>query len=161
MADISFSILGLDAVIAKFAVVTDDIKRKGGRFALRKAANIVAEKAKAGALALDDRATGQSIASNIAVRWSGKRFKATGDLMFRVGVLGGARLASQEGPEAGTPTPHWRLLEFGTSKMPAKPFMRTALSESIGELTDEFVTQYGKALDRAIKRAAKGSARRV
>lgn len=158
MADIEFSILGLDAVIAKFASVTDDIKRKGGRFALRKAANIVAAKAKAGALALDDPESGPIIAKNIAVRWSGKHFKATGDLMFRVGILGGAGGNKPTEAFSGLPgkdTRHWRFLEFGTSTAQAQPFFRQALSENISEATGEFVTQYGKALDRAIKRAAK------
>ena len=35
---------------------------------------------------------------------------------------------------------------------PAQPFARRALSENIQAATDEFINQYNKALDRAIKR---------
>ena len=81
--------------------------------------------------------------------------------MFRVGVQGTARLPrkgekTEDAP--GGPTPHWRLLEFGTEKMPAAPFMRPALADSISEVTNTFVTEYEKAIDRAIRRAAKKAA---
>ena len=47
------------------------------------------------------------------------------------------------------------LVEFGTEHSRAQPFMRPALSQNIGAATDEFIKQYDKALDRAIKKAAK------
>lgn len=53
------------------------------------------------------------------------------------------------------PTPHWRLLEFGTEKMRAEPFMRPAAEFSAEDATRTFVDEYGKAIDRAITRAAK------
>jgi HK97 gp10 family phage protein len=40
--------------------------------------------------------------------------------------------------------------------MAARPFMRPALSENTAQATDIFVKEYEKAIDRAIKRAAKG-----
>lgn len=159
MADsVSFEIDGVDALVAKLDGLNYDMRRRGGRFALRKAANLVRDKAKAGAQQLDDPETGRSIADNIAVRWSGRTFKRTGDLMFRVGVKHGSKLAprgTQPSLATNAPTPHWRLLEFGTEKMGAQPFMRDALADNIQAATNEFVTQYDKALDRAIKRAAK------
>ncbi|GHB30477.1 HK97-gp10 family putative phage morphogenesis protein [Salinicola rhizosphaerae] len=157
MADaITFEIEGVNSLNAKLDTVSNDIRFKGGRFALRKAANLVRDKAKENAARLDDPETGRKIADNVAVRWSSRYFKRTGNLKFRVGVLGGGKLEPgnpDTGP--GGATPHWHLLELGTSKMPAQPFMRTALSSSIEAATAEFVTQYGKAVDRAIKRAAK------
>ncbi len=53
---------------------------------------------------------------------------------------------------AGGPTPHWRLLEFGTEQMAARPFMRPALADNIQQVTDVFVREYSKAIDRAIKK---------
>ncbi|QHA95184.1 HK97-gp10 family putative phage morphogenesis protein [Pseudomonas sp. J380] len=159
MADgVEFSITGLDSLLGKLEAVTYDLKRKGGRSALRKAAQLVANKAKEGAEKLDDSATGRSIAKNIALRWNGRLFKQTGNLGFRVGVLHGAVL-----PKKGTtpdlsvngPTPHWRLWEFGTVKMQGSPFMRKALADNISAATDTFVTEYEKSIDRALKRAAK------
>jgi HK97 gp10 family phage protein len=60
-------------------------------------------------------------------------------------------------PDSGKkgPTPHFRLLEFGTEKMSARPFMRPALAENIEAATNEFVLQYNKSLDRAAKKAAR------
>jgi len=160
MADtVEFSITGLDSLLGKLESVSYDVKRKGGRTALRKAAQIVAEKAKDGARRVDDSATGRSIADNVAIRWNGRLFKRTGDLGFRVGILHGAVLRNGGDLSANSPTPHWRLLEFGTEKMQARPFMRSALADNISAVTNEFLSQYEKAIDRAIKRAAKKAAK--
>ena len=165
MADtVEFSILGLDSLLGKLEAITYDVKRKGGRSALRKAAQLVANKAKEGAARVDDAQTGRSIAANIGLRWNGRLFKRTGDLGFRIGVMHGAILPKRGETADATqnaPTPHWRLLEFGTETMRAQPFMRSALAEHIGEVTNTFVTEYGKAIDRAIKRAAKKAAKGV
>ncbi|MNP28605.1 hypothetical protein D3C76_1215800 [compost metagenome] len=162
MADgAEFSILGLDSLLGKLQEVSLDVRRKGGRAALRKAAQVVVQKAKEGAERIDDSATGRSISDNIALRWNGQLFKRTGDLGFRIGVLHGAVLAKKgEVVDTSTnaPTPHWRLIEFGTEKMPAAPFMRPALADNISLVTNTFVTEYEKAIDRAIRRAAKKAA---
>lgn len=158
MADsIEFALEGIDSLVGKLEAISYDMKRKGGRTALRKAAQVVANKAKEGAERLDDPETGRSIAANIALRWNGRLFKLSGDLGFRVGVLHGAVLKNGGDLSANSPTPHWRLLEFGTAKMAAQPFMRKALADSISEVTTTFITEYEKAIDRAIKRAAKAA----
>ncbi|WP_019438300.1 HK97-gp10 family putative phage morphogenesis protein [Pseudomonas putida] len=160
MADgVEFSILGLDGLLGKLSAVSVDVRHKGGRAALRKAAQVVVRKAKEGAERIDDKATGRSISDNIALRWNGRLFKRTGDLGFRIGVLHGAVLKDGGDLSTNAPTPHWRLIEFGTEKMPAAPFMRPALADSISEVTNTFVTEYEKAIDRAIRRAAKKAAR--
>lgn len=169
---------GLEELDRKMKTVTFDMKRKGGRFALRKAAQVVRDAAKENARRVDDPATPNSIADNITERWNGKLFKRTENLGFRIGVRGGARSTSRaaeysrrsrrragisslddlgEFAGAGSDNPggdtfYWRFIEFGTSKMSARPFMRPALDKNIGKSTDEFVKQYKKALDRAIKR---------
>lgn len=159
MADgVEFSILGLDGLLGKLSAVSVDVRHKGGRAALRKAAQVVVQKAKAGAERIDDKATGRSISDNIALRWNGRLFKRTGDLGFRIGVLHGAVLKDGGDLSSNAPTPHWRLIEFGTEKMPAAPFMRPALADSISEVTNTFVTEYEKSIDRAIRRAAKKAA---
>ncbi|MBD8492969.1 HK97-gp10 family putative phage morphogenesis protein [Pseudomonas syringae] len=155
-ADIEFSLTGLDSLLAKLDSVKSDVQRKGGRAALRKAAQVVAKKAKEGAAQLDDQETGRSIAKNIAIRWNNRLFKQTRDLGFRIGVLHGAVLKDGGNKAAKSPTPHWRLLEFGTSKMRAQPFMRNALADSIAEVTSTFVSEYEKAIDKAILKAGGG-----
>lgn len=154
MAD--FELQGVDALVAKLDSVSKEIRFKGGRFGLRKAANLVAAAAKEGAAQFDDAETGRSIAENVAVRFSNRTFKRTGDLLFRVGVLGGASIkGSNEDGGLKSPTPHWRLLEFGTEKMRAQPFMRPALSENISACIETFAAETNKSIDRAIKRAGK------
>ncbi|EKT4477466.1 HK97 gp10 family phage protein [Pseudomonas putida] len=155
---VDFSILGLENLLGKLDEVSIDVRRKGGRAALRKAAQVVVQKAKEGAERIDDSATGRSISDNIALRWNGRLFKRTGDLGFRIGVLQGAVLKDGGDLSSNAPTPHWRLIEFGTEKMPAAPFMRPALADNINLVTNTFVTEYEKAIDRAIRRAAKKAA---
>lgn len=159
MADsVEFSITGLDSLLGKLESVSYDVRRKGGRAALRKAAQVVMQKAKDGAERIDDKATGRSISDNIALRWNGKLFKQTGNLGFRIGVLHGAVLKDGGDLSPNSPTPHWRLIEFGTENMSAVPFMRPALANGISEATNTFVSEYEKAIDRAIRRAAKKAA---
>lgn len=152
---VQFSLTGIDSLVAKLEAVSYDVKRKGGRSALRKAAQFVAGKMEQGAQRIDDPETGRSIADNIALRWNGRLFKSTGDLGFRVGVLHGAVLKNGGDTSANSPTPHWRLIEFGTENMAAQPFARKALADNIIEATNTFITEYEKAIDRAIRRAAK------
>lgn len=156
---IRFDIKGLDVVLGRMAEVSHDMRRKGGRAALRKAAKVVEHNLKEGARALDDEATGRSIADNVVLRWNSRLFKRTGDLGFRVGIRQGAVLADGGDLAAGSATPHWRLLEFGTEHMPAQPFARRALADHIAAVTDTFVSQYDAALRRAIKRAARQAAK--
>lgn len=156
--EIKFEIQGAEELLAKIKSVNNDLRYKGGRFALRKAANLVRDAAKANAEKLDDPATAEHIAENVAVRWSGRQFKATGDLAFRVGILGGARQTKDQGSGKQNPggvTFHWRFLEHGTEKQRARPFMLPALTNNIDAATTEFAKSYNKAIDRALTRAAK------
>jgi len=157
MNNSQFELHGIDELLGKFASIKEDVRYKGGRFALRKASNIVASAAKNGAERLDDPKTGRSISDNIAVRFSNQTFKKSGNLMFRVGVKHGAVLKKGNDISANASTPHWRLLEFGTEKMQASPFMRSALEGNISPATNEFISQYKKSIDRAIKKAKRAT----
>lgn len=160
MADgVEYKLTGVDELLGKLESITDDMKRKGGRAALRKAANVIANRAKANARRLDDPETGRSIADNIAVRWNGREFKRNGNLGFRIGVLHGAVLKRHPDKAKNAPTPHWRLLEFGTENMRAQPIMRPAAENGAEEAMNTFVEEYGKSIDRAIARTAKKGGR--
>jgi len=155
--DVKVTLNGLDSVIAKIQSVKYDMAKKGGRFALRKAAQVIRDAARQNAQTVDDSETGRSIAKNITEKWNGRLNKSTGDLGFRVGVSGGAKIPKDNTDEgSGGPTPHWRLLEFGTEKMRALPFFVPAINANLQKTADVFVEQYDKALDRALKRQAKG-----
>jgi HK97 gp10 family phage protein len=162
MADsVEFSLTGLDSLLGKLEAVSYDVKRKGGRSALRKAAQAIRDAAKQNAARIDDPETAANISANIVERWNGRLFKRTGDLGFRVGVMGGAG-GNKSGAElSGLPggdTRHFRHVEFGPEYVRAQPVMRPALEENIGLATDVFLREFEKNVDRAIKRAAKKAA---
>lgn len=159
MADgVEFSLTGLDSLMGKLNSINDDLRRKGGRSALRKAAGIIVSNAKSRAARIDDPSTGRSIADNIAMRWNGRLFKRTGNLGFRVGVMYGAVLKNHPDKSLNAPTPHWRLIEFGTENMAAQPFMRPAAETRLNEVFMTFSNEYEKAIDRALARARKKAA---
>lgn len=165
---VTFNINGLDSVIEKLRMVSYDVKKKSGRAALRKAARFVVNDIKKRAESIDDPSTVRSIKKNVDLRWNNYVFKSTGDLAFRIGILGGASkyantklnrrkrragseyeiLGSKENP--GGDTWYWRMWEFGTEKRAAHPFVRPALEENIATVTEIFITEYEKALDKAL-----------
>lgn len=159
MADgIQFEVQGLAELSGRIKSVTDDLKRKGGRFALRKAAQVIRDQARANAKRVDDPATPADIAANIVERWSGRTFKSTGNMKFRVGVMGGAGGGAKSGAYDGLPgkdTRHWRHMEFGTEKTPAQPIFRPVPQQAGQQAVNVFIKEYGKKLDRALKRAKK------
>ena len=166
--DFGFKLEGVDELMLKLKAVSRETANKGGREALRKAAKIILDAAKDGAQRLDDPATAEDIEKNLVIRWNRKAFKQggrwksisntkSGDLALRVGVRGGAGGNKKSEAFAGLPgkdTRHWRYLEFGTEKMPARPFMRPALSNNVMKASDAFIAEYDKRLTRAIKRGA-------
>lgn len=153
-ADGDFSLLGLDAVLKNMEYVSDVVRGKKGRAALRKAGMIVVQAAQRNAMFLDDSETGRKISDNVGIRWNGRRNKATGDIAWRVGILKGAVLPknNHEDDGARAATPHWRLLEFGTKTAIAKPFLRPALADNIGPVTNTFVDELSKGIANAIKK---------
>jgi HK97 gp10 family phage protein len=172
MADsIQFQLSGLDAVLTKMRGLAPDLRAKGARSAMRKAANLVRDAAVVNAQRIDDPETKESIAKNIVVRFSSRTLKTTGDVMMRVGVLGGARPYSntrenvrkrrvgktyKTGGDKGNPggdTFYWRFVEFGTSRTAAKPFMRPALEQNIETATSAATTELSRSIDRYAAKA--------
>ncbi len=151
--DVEFSLTGLDGVLLNLRTVTDNVRKTRGRSALRKAGLIIVEAAKRNVQQNDDPETERTIASNIVIQWNNRRFRATGDIAFRIGVRGGARIPKGEAVPYGknAATPHWRFLEFGTKVSPAKPFLRPAMSDNINAVTNAFVTELEKSIARAIR----------
>lgn len=160
---VGFELTGLDELRGKLSELSDDVQFRGGRFALRKAAQVIRDQVASNAERVDDQSTPESIQKNIALRWDGRMYRATGDLAFRVGVLGGSKsvakavgeIAAADSGNPGGDTFHWRFLEFGTQKMAARPFVRPAADQAAGNAVNEFVRQYNKAVDRALRRARK------
>lgn len=154
--DITVTMTGVDDLVKKLEGLKYDVARKGGRFALRKAAQVVRNAARQNAFAIDDPTTAANISKNITERWSNKFNRQTGDLMFRVGIQGGAGGSAKASALAGLPggdTRHWRYVEFGTEKTPAQPFFRKAMEANAQTATNVFIGEYSKAIDRALKKA--------
>ena len=145
MAD-SFRIEGLDPILKKLkALGSEKLRVKGVRAAATRAMRIVRDAARSKAKGFDDPETGSNIAKNITTRNDAKGGKRIGGVVVKVGVIGGAR------PRKGTEdTGHWRMKEFGTSKMPAEPFMRPALEGNVQQVTDTFVAELDKQIDKIV-----------
>lgn len=151
---VSFELQGLDSLIAKLSEVTSDMRYRGGRSALRRAANLVRDEAIKSAERIDDPKTAKDISKNIAVRWNGGRYRRSGDLAFQIGVRRGRRAP-------GGDTFYWYFVEAGTERSKAQPFLRPALYENVDLVTNTFINEYTKSIDRAIRRAERQRSRQA
>lgn len=159
MSDVTFKINGLDELEAKLKKLADPKRiRNAARRSLRRGANVVASAAKRNAGYIDDPKTRNSIQKNIAVRGGGtKRERRVGGAMMRVGIRGGARNMSKYGEfkgggnaNPGGDTFYWRFLEFGTSQIAARPFMRNAMAQSADQAVAAIATAANVELDKEI-----------
>jgi HK97 gp10 family phage protein len=146
-----FKIEGLEEVQRKLKELPEKFGKRGMRRALRKGANVVRDAARNNAKRIDDPATREDISKNIAVYSGGaKRESRAGGVMMRVGVRGGARPTRGDNGAPGGATWYWRLVEFGSSLVAARPFMRPALFNNAGRVADT-VTQAAKVeLDKEL-----------
>lgn len=172
----NFALTGFENLYKTIADLKVNTRFKGGRSAMRKAANLLAERVKERAEKLDDPATSEKIAANVAVRFSPRIFKMSGDIGFRVGIMGGAKQYTdskenkrigragqsyETGGDKSNPggdTWYWRLREFGTENSDAQPFMRPAIESSQQMIVNTFAAEYMKSIDRLLSRANKKNA---
>lgn len=143
MADFN-KLEGFDAVIGEMRKVSVQMRGKIARSAIRKGANVIRDAARAGWERVDRQETPNNIAKNVAVQFAGRTFRRTGDVMFRVGIRGGAkqyvnntrnRRERRVGASyvTGGSTFYWRFYELGTSQQPARPIMQPALFNNAGK----------------------------
>lgn len=155
---------GLEELRAKMQALPEEFGKRALRRAIRKAGGVLEERVRAAASdpLLNDPKTGRSISANVASRFSPRHEKRTGDLLVRVGIRQGAVLpkpGQHPSTAAGGPTPHWRLLEFGTALAPARPFFRPAAEAAAADVFETFAVEADAALGRAIARLARGARR--
>ena len=173
MADgVEVNLTGLDSVTGKLDAVSQVTRDKSGRAALRKAANVIRDRARNNAARVDDPLTKEAIYKNIVVSFSSKAFRRTGDPTFRVGVMGGAGNTPIQRPtseKAGwvkvltlpeikvipAGIRYWRFTEFGTEHAAAKPVLRPAINGVDTDVINIFAAELEKSIDRAVRRAAK------
>ena len=144
MAD-NFKLEGLDAAMAKLRALGDPKRIKSAvRSASTKAMRPVRDAARANSKGLDDPETASVIWKKIVTQYRSRLSKGD-QVVTSVGVQGGAK------PVKGDKdTGHWRLVELGTEKMAAQPFMRPALESNVSQVTNEFVASLEPAIDKII-----------
>ncbi|BAP36679.1 hypothetical protein AS4_17390 [Acinetobacter guillouiae] len=125
--------------------------KKFVRKASRQAMNIVRDTARNNAKAIDDPETVEKIHKNITVQ-AGK-VRDRNSIKMRVGIKGGAgqnQYSVSTAGLSGGDTRHWRFIEFGTSTIPAVPFMRPALANNVDAVIGRFSQSFMQQLDEAI-----------
>lgn len=117
----------------KLQALSAKIAKKAMSKAARKAMSIVRDEVKA-----DAPVDTGDLKANVTLRTSARK---NGIVYARVGIKGGAK--------ANPDTPYYfRMVEFGTQDMPAKPFMRPALENSAQQILDIVVRELSEALEQ-------------
>lgn len=156
------SITGLDDVLKNMQDLALNVQKKHARKAARKAMVPVRDAARENAKSLDDPDTANKIWKNIVIQSGRSRDKS--EVKVRVGVKGGGAFwAIHENVERKSllalgqkrqpnpnyqPVPndsrYWWLVEFGTSKTAAQPFMRPAMEQNMAAVTEIFAAELNK-----------------
>ena len=153
MADgISFTLTGFEEVRRKLAITPIKLRTKGSRRALGRAAAVIRKAARQNALRVDDPDTGRRIAQNIGQRVRSAYSRRTGDAMVSIGVLTTRGPIPKGNPDEGARgnTPHWHLVELGTERARAQPFLRPAMDSSMAAAIDKFAVELDKELEKAL-----------
>lgn len=143
---------GADRVIERLKGLSRAVRGKAARRALGKSAALIRKKARENARRVDDPETGRTIARNIGQRVRSRHARRTGDQMVSVGVLTKRGPIPRGNPDegAGGNTPHWHLVELGTERAKAQPYLRPAMTENVQAATDEFVKALGPEIDKEL-----------
>lgn len=79
-----------------------------------------------------------------------------GQLTARVGPRSGfTQTVTRKGrtkPQKANPVKYAHLIEYGTSRAPAQPFIRPAVESNSGQIIDEMAKGYDKGLDKAVRK---------
>lgn len=160
-----FVVEGLDDVLKKMNKMAQNVAKKHAKKAAREAAKIMQKAAKENAKKIDSTKTAEMIHKNIVIRAGKTRDK--NEVKFRVGVKDGGQFwrthkqlkrKSEEHRRKNpwyTPLPndtrHFWLVEFGTMKTKAQPYLRPAMTANIQNMTNEFSNELKEAIYKDIK----------
>lgn len=126
---------GLEQLISKLNSLPDKLEKKVVRTAVRKGAILIRNKAREKA----PTGTG-TLKKSIKIR---SNRAGNGVVSFKIGPTNDKK--------KGTDIFYGRFQEFGTSKMPAHPYMRPAYDESESEVLDAVINEIKSKLNEAIK----------
>ncbi|MHA3083737.1 HK97-gp10 family putative phage morphogenesis protein [Acinetobacter sp. ANC 5383] len=157
---------GLEEVSRKLKALSDKkIAKRITRKVMRKAINIARDKARENAKFIDDPETSAKIYKNIVVQVG--RSRNSGELMLRMGVRSGPefwrmnkgmfRKSKVNGKTIRVKSPYytymqndtrsWWLVEFGTVKTKAQPFLRPAFYETMEAMEHKFCKEFSAEVD--------------
>lgn len=149
---VELNIQGMDQLKRKLDQLSNPKKAKQiARKAGRQAMNLVRDAARTNAKAIDDPETREKIHKNIVTQ--GGKSRNSNEIVIRVGVKGGAGRNQHSVSTAGLSggdTRHFRYIEFGTSKIPATPFLRPSLSQNLDKVTTKFVQIFDAEITKAL-----------
>lgn len=123
-------------------LVRDEVKRNAPRKTGKLQANIIA------ALFNKERPAGVSERYVVSVRGRKAKYANTASNR-RAGRVG--KTYQKDGDAF-----YWKFLEFGTSKMPARPFIQPAFAASAGKALREFEKTLGVEIDRVVRKLGGG-----
>lgn len=148
---ITTTIAGADEIVRKLRAVPLRVGRNAMRRALRKGANVIRDAARSNAKALDDNLTREAIWKNIVTQGMGaRRQRQVGGVGMRVGVLGGAKAGRGGEGNPGGDTWYWRLVHFGTSEVPARPFLTQAMANGAEKFVSTTVDSMKVEMDKEL-----------
>lgn len=138
---LTLKIEGGAELAAALRSLSDDMSKKVARAAAMSGAAVIRAEAKRLAEAQGLKKSGSLIA-NIAVK---RERAAPGEYVYHVGVRHG-----KGGHRKGTNDPwYWFLHEFGTSRMPARPFLRPAFEQARERAIARALDVLKKRIERA------------
>ena len=160
MANLSVKVTGLKELGQALENLGRKTKNKLGAKAMRKGGAIIRDQARANAPILKEKVPHRkrgTLKKNIVARTKPQKDGSVRTIIF-VRSLKNSKVLEFKGKtgKGGAYNPrdpfYWRFVEFGTSKMPAKPFMRPAFEQSkqqaaqtiINTLRDEIIAEAGK-----------------
>lgn len=142
----------VDQLRPKMQKLDQALNQKLVRQALSAGGRKIRDRARSIVSASDDPTTGRKIAKNIVVRYRSKRSKNTGEVVVSVGVARPKGRIPEGNPDDGVNTPHALLLELGTEKMKAQPFLVPAAMQEASTLPQIIVDDLSRRLDAEVSK---------
>ena len=150
MFDAKFT--GMEQLIRKSRGLSHAVRVRLARNAVVAGAQPIKKQARQNALSLDDPETGRSIAKNVAVRYRKKLSEQSGNPTASVGVLMTRGRIPKGNPDKPENTNHFHLLELGTEKMAAQPFLKPAALQAAQQVPQAIATNLERGIDRELKK---------
>lgn len=150
MFDAKFT--GMDELIRKSRGLSHAVRVRLARNAVVAGAQPIKKQAQRNAQGLDDPETGRSIAKGVAVRYRKKLSEQSGNPTASVGVLYARGRIPKGNPDLPENIGHWHLLELGTEKMAAQPFLKPAALQAAQQVPQAIATNLERGIDRELKK---------